>query len=312
MNAIRNICLFAAAILAASGLQAGIVAVNGAVTSATLSTAGTSGDPSVNLLNDSYALNWTNGHMIVGSNVEYVEIHVTDGADLTISSTDNKYLMLGDQLGGDNNRFILDGAGSTANIYRSRFGDDGNHNGAIVRNGAVLTTPSTAQLSLGAGASHNWVVVDDATWNATGYIYLGYAGLGTNQVTVQNGGKIDCASTLFLGRNACAGNLLTIEKALCKVAGFTPQPGNYVQINSGFFAWSGDHTAFDPNGLVMLWNGRNYELLDGTNNEALNWSATYYATDLEGQRYTGYDGLGGTTVFTGGPEIRPTTVVIVK
>lgn len=302
--------MFTAAVLATSGLQAGIVAVNAGVTSATLSTVGTSGDPSINLLNDSYALTWTNIHLTVGSNVGYVELHITDGADLTIPSA--LYLMLGDGLAGDNNRFILDGAGSTANIYRSRFGDDGNHNGGIVRNGAVLTTPSTVQLSYGAGASHNWVVVDDATWNATGYIYIGYAGLGTNQVTVQNGGKIDCATTLFLGKGACAGNLLTIEKALCKVAGFTPLAGNYVQINQGFLAWSGDHTAFDPNGQVMLRNNTRYELLDGTNNETLNWSATYYATDAEGLAATGYDGLGGYTVFTGGTDLSPATLVIVK
>lgn len=200
----------AASLLAVPG-EAAVIATNAAVTTTTLNTAGTLGDPAVNLL-DNYATALTT--LSVGSTAArpYVELHMQNGATATASSGQ---MYIGGALGSDNTRVLVDGSTTVLNISVELRFDRGNYGNLTVQNGGTVATTNAINIgyrtNTDAGQSdNNSVLIDNGTMTATGKLSLGYGtGGDNNSMTIVNGGLYQTSGTqgIAVGRGGINNDL---------------------------------------------------------------------------------------------------------
>jgi hypothetical protein len=110
----------------------------------------------------------------------------------------------------------------------------------------------------------------------------------------------------------------TEDDALIRIAtgglNYYTDQTSFIGLASGFFAAKDD---MDPTIYFKLWDGTSWvQPATLAAAEALGWSKTTYATDVEALVATGYDGLGGYTIYTGGerkaPIVPSGTFIIIK
>jgi T5SS/PEP-CTERM-associated repeat protein len=164
--------------------------------------------------------------------------------------------------------------------------------------------------------------------------------MGTNPGGSENsalitgaGSRLDVGNVIYVGNKGSSNTLAIADSALVKLDGYdirfdwvAPATNNYLRLQAGYFAWAGSRAGSiaSKEGYIQLWDDAAAEyktLSDLTPEErtALNYSVTYYADDASAEVATGYSGLGGYTVVTGGilpavepPAVKPGLVILVK
>jgi hypothetical protein len=225
---------------------------------------------------------------------------VTIGTGALIITTNNVNVTVGGNnpngdsaRGGSCNTLVIDA--STALFGRTYLGmfNGASNNAVIVRNGSQLIA---SRLYIGydsvtyPGAFGNSVTVTGtgSVVRVNGYFQVGYGtGLTNNTLTVMNGAlarQDNSNSDIQVGSGA----------------------GNYIRLAAGFVARVGNKTAMLTDAMIQVWSGR--EWVAGV--KGTSWTATYYANENDALAATGYSGLGGYTIYTGGKPVTPGGTVV--
>lgn len=300
------ITLVAALGLASSGAVAGLIATNEEVPvpPAMITGSGTEADIADYVLNDGYVLS------VVGTESAVKEFKITDDWNrLTISDNAQLSMVWGRVVLGLNNstsshnQVVVTGTGSilinpSGGSGTFRIGDNtgyGYHN-LTVKNGGKVTLVS-GRLAVGArvGSTNNSLVVT-----------------GMNSVVTTHQFNVGYNSAVNGTADIMDKSLLKItdeRDTMVSMVGTT----NFLRLGGGFVAWITDKTASTSitDAKVKVTQDGGLTWVDGTRDVAGAgyWTSTYYATDAEALAATGYEGLGGYTIITGGvPE--PTTMAL--
>lgn len=205
-------------------------------------------------------------------------------------------------------------------------------NSIVVNNGTIAGSGRSLWLGYQDGAAYNTMTISNGSVVTVGasnsHTTIGRYGDHNNLTVTGAGSKFVQEAGNFIvtfdGTNSRGdNNTLTIASdALVQIVGTgngnlsvaTTSAGNYVQFKEGFLAWNGNHTSgLNPLTQVQLWNGSAY-VTPTTLTQAveLGWSSTFYSADGDGEAAalaaTGYAGLGGYTVFTGGVVPEPASL----
>jgi hypothetical protein len=221
--------------------------------------------------------------------------------------------------------------------YRNVEGQ-GNFNSLVVDGGSLVISN---KLNIGYNVNNicNSLVVKNGAsclLAGSGRIVIGRYG-ASNDVSVIGRPSIlhaeSTSSGLSIPENGATGyghhdTLTIVDEALVQIDNAsttavsvktTGEGGNYVRLAKGFLAWYGNRTAnLSVTTQVALWDGSQYVTpADANEADALKWNATYYTSEQETEAYnaTGYSGLAGYTVFTGGQSISgalSTTLIVIQ
>lgn len=339
-----------AALTFVNAAQAGGIATNENVTTTMNNNTGTANDPALYVI-DNYTKAFA-GNLYVGSGVDWVQLLITNGS--LVSNTSENFIG-GDSFGSDHNRIVVTGAGSRFETAtkNTRIGSRSQSNELVFEQGASgYLNNITLGYNTGAGYGlSNTLVIAAADLVVSYRISVGYTvGNDYNRVVVRDGGtftvsnRVECSrggsfnemlvtgtgsalhhvntsNGFALGNvGATSNNVLTItDGGLVKLygasttVGANASQGKFVRLAKGFLAYhmNDDDSLLYSNAL--LWNGSDWEVAPSV------WRGTYYANDATGEAAafaaTGYSGLAGYTVFTGGKSIAGalnTTLILVK
>jgi len=201
------------------------------------------------------------------------------------------------------NKVIAKGAGSEISAVSCLVGDVGTYSTLEASDQATITLATALTIGDDATGNNNSATFSDRDTTASvgSVIYIGLAG-STNTLTIAN-------------------------EALVKLDGYDIRidhnggTNNFLQMQDGYFAWTGSKVSSltAKESKFKLWNKTTEEFeivtdLSAAEKEALNYSIVYYATDEEAKAVTGYDGLGGYTIITGGDNTTPPegTLIIIQ
>ena len=176
------------------------------------------------------------------------------------------------------------------------YGAGQNYNTMALRNGGTFSVTGT--WACGREGSYNNLTVNGSgsAFSATSKLFLGVlAGAEANTVTFENSGLVKLENENF--------NLEVLADA-----------DNKVQFAQGYLAIAGNQIEFSwvprlyQDYPVELWSGTEWvDAADAGNRAAYGWSETFYSDDEAGEAAaladTGYSGLKGYTVWTGGEAI---------
>lgn len=236
------------------------------------------------------------GHKYATNNIMTVrnggKVELTDS--LIISSGAGTYA----------NKVILSSPESLISAVSCIVGDNGSYSTFDVSDQAAVNL-STA-LTIG----------DDATGNNNSAV------ISDRNTTVSVGGVV------YIGLNGSSNTLTIANNALVQLDGYDIRLdhtgtaiNNFLQMQGGYFAWAGNKSSAltSKESKFKIWNKITQKFekvseLSEAEKEALNYSITYCATDEEAEAITGYDGLGGYTILTGGDNTIPPkgTLLIIK
>lgn len=248
----------------------------------------------------------------IGSRGSYNNLTVRDSASTTMGGV----LYFGRQdlpTQGSYNTLDVDNASMAVSGKVILGYTSNNVNNAIsIRNGGVFRSKGTGAngLSIGRYGSSCAVTVSDpgSLLAISGNLRLGETttlGAHHNTLTIQDG----------------ALTLLTNTTSTITVSGMPALGGTYIRFADGFLAWNGNHTSgLNVLTQVQLWDGAAFvSPANAGAATALRWRVTLYSADAAGEAAalaaTGYSGLAGYTVFTGGKSIADalkTTLVVIK
>lgn len=159
--------------------------------------------------------------------------------------------------------------------------------GGVIGLGNKSVTPSSDYFSTGNSVT---VSGTDSTWTS-GQVGVGSYGSG-NTLLIEDGGLVQVTSA------AAYSVFVSYE-----VESFN----NYIRLDGGYLAWSGDQTAniasFVNDGQIQLWNGAGWETIAAAN-------YAYFASAAEAEAVTGRSGLGGYTVVSSQAVPEPGTSVL--
>lgn len=253
------------------------------------------------------------GEVRIGSRGSYNNLTLRDSASTTMGGV----LHMGRQdlpTQGSYNTIVVDDATlSVAGKIVVGYASNNVNNAVSIRNGGVFRSKGTGGngLSIGRYGSYADVTVSDlgSVLAITGNLRLGETttlGAHHNTLTLQDGGIAQ----------------LTNATATITLSTMPAHGGTYIRFAAGFLAWNGNHTSgLNVLTQVQLWDGTAFVVpADAPAAAALGWSVTLYTADAAGEAAalaaTGYSGLGGFTVFTGGDAMNPpppsTTVLILR
>jgi len=231
-------------------------------------------------------------------------------------------------------------------------GNSGANNTLEILDGARVSSTNTINIGSGGG---NKFIIDNATFEGWNRFYICMAAGLDNYVSVRNGGYFYMPTTQRAEINASSTNLwfevrdfqsvvdvhymnflggysnkvVLADQGLIK-ARFNANWVNYPRANSdvcfygfagGYFAWYGTLGQFDWNKYIRLWDGNDWVLPASLEDaQELGWSEIFYTDDPAGEAAalaaTGYEGLAGYTVYTGGKPMYPDppsgTVLIIQ
>ncbi len=227
----------------------------------------------------------------------------------------------------------VDISGGTVNA----FGNDGvDVYGSVTVGGGTLETSTNLTMDGGGSLLVDGGHVLGGTWNGS-FTVVGASGTGSMLVdgglVTSAGSTIGFESTgkgtatvtglgsqwivsdnLTVGRQGSDNTLIIANEGLVKVGNssgetiaFSTMSGannNSLRLADGYIALFGNQTTYIGeligDGSIQLWNGSAWVTAT-----AEDVDIAYYATDAEGEAATGYSGLGGYTVATGGVQAVP-------
>ncbi len=329
------------------------IAVNGDVPAIMDSAVGVAGNPATYVF-DNYEKKFTTG-LIVGKNNPNVALIIRNGAKITAETTQWASSYVGEQVGSSNNTLTITGPSSMLNItsqldtatHGLKVGNTAGFNTLNVFNGATV---NAKRIDVGMTGGNSIMVIDNATVNIYDRIYVANAGGANNLFSIRKQGKlyafasgnmrvefagtatnnvveikdfgtiVDCGMIVFDG---VSNVVAIIDDGLLKarISGNwqnrPKKPTSFHHFGGGFLAWQGVDAILDYKTDIKLWDGTNWiKPTTLAQAEALGWSKTYYATDELALAATGYDGLAGYTVFTGGIRKNPlppaTTCIVLR
>ena len=252
------------------------------------------------------------GELRLGDRSVFNRIDVEDGGELIIGSQSTIGYRATVGLGNDCGFVVDDATVKVRNKLIIGYNANNVRNYILVRNGGTLEIEdlSAARIVIGRQGSTNDITL---------------VGRDSRLLMGASANNLSIPETPSTGHEC---TLTLIDAALARIdknnstaisVGTSGVGGNRVRFAAGFLAWNGDQRAsLNVLTQVSLWNGTAY-VTPGSSEEAtaLKWSARYYTVEEEAAALlaTGYSGLGGYTVFTGGKSIAgalKTTLVVVK
>jgi T5SS/PEP-CTERM-associated repeat protein len=199
---------------------------------------------------------------------------------------------------GNNNKATVTGSGSTwTNSGELVVGGFGTGNELTISNGAHVTAGSGGIGFLGdtvayANSNRATVTGPDSLWTIGGGLIVGGGYASGNTLTIEDSALVN----------------LTLSSASVVFGLGTTHGTNALRINSGYFAWAGDHTVeiadFLADGRVLHWSGIEWTAAPGG---IYTYTYAYYADAAAASAATGgrYNDLaGGYTILTAVPEPR--------
>jgi hypothetical protein len=212
-------------------------------------------------------------------------------------------ISLGHDLSSHNNSLQVDGEGSTLITRDLRVGKYGTNNTAII-SGASSVSVTNA-----------FIIGDIATAD------------NNNTTVTDNDSILYVTSVIYIGLKGSSNTLTVANESLVKLDGYdiridhTDSTNNFLRMQGGCVAWVGNRITNLTNkeSKFKLWNKATEEFeivtsLNAAEKTALNYTLAYYTTDEEAKAVTGYDGLGGYTIITGGDNTTPPggTIIIIQ
>ncbi len=240
---------------------------------------------------------------------------------------------------GEGTELVLATTAGAQTIY---IGSAGGNNTLEVLDGARLISTNTINMGSGGG---NRFIIDNATVEGWGRFYPCMSGGLNNYVSIRNGGRFNMPAEDRAEINASSTNLWMEVRDFGSVlnwrymrflGGYSNRivmadegliqsryDANWVNYPSdnadvcfygfagGYFAQKGTQCRLDWNAYIRLWDGNDWvEPSTLAEAEGLGWSKTYYSDDAAGEAAalaaTGYSGLAGYEVYTGGEPMYPT------
>ncbi len=347
-------CIRTILILAIShqSAMAGIIAVNSDVPAVMDSNAGVEGNPATYVF-DNYIRTF-DGLGIVGKTQPHIHLIIRNGSVITFEHEQWATTWIGEQAGASNNTLTVTGVGTIVNItsrldtatHSFKVGNTAPGNVLRILDGATMNTKRIELLGASGGSS---IVISGASVSILDRIYAAGSGSVGNTFSLAKGGTLvasagnkrfefagtstnnyaevkdfgtvlDCDLFSFDGQSNV---MAVIDAGLIKchaVGNWQNRPKqstSFYHFGGGFLAWKGDQARLDYDKDIKLWDGtawvRPTTLAQA---EALGWSKTLHTTDEAALAATGYDGLAGYTVFTGGLRRNPlppvTTCIVIR
>jgi len=325
-------------------LQAGIIATNQNVTARMDSSSGSENDRAVYILTDGYSADYTDG-VYVGYNNSYISLIVSNGASLT--KTNDILFYISRKLTCSYNKLII--TGSDSKVQFGPLSADGIFDFAV---GFTGSTNNTLEILDGASFTiagdfisypsvlPSVIMDNNSSLHCYSRSYLGGTH-GVASLSIKNGSTFYCGNRVSVGggrealvevngfgskletsgqfRYSGTNSLVSTENdALIRIPSasitYYTDPTSFFGLAGGFLACKDN---MDSTIYFKLWNGTSWvQPASLAAAEALGWSKTTYATDEEALAETGYDGLGGYTIYTGGERMAPIvpdgTCIIIK
>lgn len=275
---------------------------------------------------------WRSDYVLtIGDNGQDNRMRIEDGGSLSVgdkfydivASRPPAALMIGREAG--DNRLEITGGGNVHSTSAAigvfdmpasegYTGGNGNNQALVSGAGSVWTNDEA--FYVGWGQPDNTLTVENGGAVSTGSATIGLQDTALdNRLTVRDAGtQFDISDALIIGAGG-AGNTLTIENgalvalhaddASALVIDAEGAGGNFLRLHDGYFAWAGDQTeavrSLLDGGLIQVFDGENWITATLDNGFELAW----FETDAEALDWSGYDHLGGYTLFTASLAVIP-------